>query len=242
MSRVVPAAFVFRYAVDVPRLDESPPADALELALGEECLFPDLTDLCDPDRVPSFARLKVAWHESGIALSLVVAGKTRPPRCRRRTPEASDGLFVWIDTRNTQTIHRASRFCHALCFLPSGGGKSEDQPLALARPIARAREDAPPPPKGSLQAASRHTDDGYQLDAWITASALHGWDTDTMNAIGFYWMVHDSELGDQSLLAEAFPYAHDPSLWFTLRLVAPVDGSAGSRGKAKRPGSNVPGL
>ncbi len=239
MSRVIPAAFIFRYAVDVPRLDEPPSAGALDLALGEECLFPDLAELSDrtgPD--PSFARLKVAWHESGIALNLAVDGKTQPPRCRRKTPEASDGLFVWIDTRNTQTIHRASRFCHALCFLPSGGGRREDEPLALARPIARAREDGPPPPRGSLRATSRHTADGYQLDAWIAASALHGWDTDTMNAIGFYWMVHDSELGDQSLaLTEDFPYAHDPSLWTTLRLVTSARRSAGSRGKAKRPGN-----
>ena len=37
---------------------------------------------------------------------------------------------VWIDTRNTQNIHRAGRFCHRFAFLPVGAGGKPDVRLA----------------------------------------------------------------------------------------------------------------
>ncbi len=58
--------------------------------------------------------------------------------------DSSDGLRVWIDTRDTHNIHRASRFCHQFVFLPTGGGPRLDQPVAEQTLINRARENATP--------------------------------------------------------------------------------------------------
>ena len=42
--------------------------------------------------------------------------------CRASRPEDSDGLQLWIDTRDVHNVHRAGRFCQRLIFLPSGDG------------------------------------------------------------------------------------------------------------------------
>ncbi len=222
MSGVLPGGFLFRYQLEAARIDRPPGPEDPAPALDELPPLPDLQALSEPPAdatQPPFASVWLAWHETGLAVQLVVRGKIRPARCREASADASDGLTVWIDTRNTQTIHRASRFCHAFTFLPTGGGRGEDRPVAVPRPIAQARDDAPAPPPDSLRVASQLADDGYSLQGWIAAGALHGWDTETITAVGFTYRVHDNEMGDQTLaLGDEFPYDRDPSLWTVLNL------------------------
>ena len=89
-------------------------------------------------RVPSFgelegkqlfADLRVAWNAQGLAFQLRVTGKSQSPWCRATRVEDSDGLQVWIDTRDTHTIHRASRYCHRFAFLPFGDGSGLKSPV-----------------------------------------------------------------------------------------------------------------
>lgn len=225
MSRVIPSRFLFRYTFAIPYIALTSDTQTLPLSLGKEHVFPDLSAL---DHAPSFATLKLAWNETGLGLSLQVTGRQQTLRCDPDSPETSDGLLLWVDTRNTQTIHRAGRFCHAFCCLPTGGGSEGADAVVFARTISQAREDAPPPPPHSLSAQSQLTDDGYQLDAWIGATALHGWEieseptTGVAARLGFYWSIHDGEHGNQVLsVPESFPFAHDPSLWSTLELLCP---------------------
>ena len=213
MNQVVPSRFLFRYVFTVPHVTVKSETTPLPLSL---------------DNALSFSTLKLAWNEAGLGLNLQLTGRQQAPRCDPGSPETSDGLFLWIDTRNTQTIHRAGRFCHTFCFLPTGGGPEGSEAVALPRAIGRAREEPPPPPPEALAAHSHVTDDGYQLDAWLGSSALHGWEIDSGSStgvaarLGFYWSVHDSEQGDQVLsIPDEFPFAHDPSLWATLELLHP---------------------
>ena len=69
-----------------------------------------------------FADVRAAWSEAGLAFSVRLEGKKHPSWCRETKLEDSDALQVWIDTRDTHNIHRASRFCHRFVFLPGGGG------------------------------------------------------------------------------------------------------------------------
>ena len=222
MSTVLPGGFLFRYQLEVSRIAAPPGTRDTLPPLDKLSPLPDLQGLSQPETgvtQPPFASVWLAWHDTGLAVQLVVRDKKRPARCLEASPDTSDGLTVWIDTRNTQTIHRASRFCHAFTFLPTGGGRGGDEPVSVPRPIARAREDAPAPPPDSLRVASQLTDDGYSLRGWIAAPALHGWDTETIDAIGFSYRVHDNEMGDQALaLGEDFPFDRDPSLWSVLSL------------------------
>ena len=222
MSRVLPGGFLFRYRLEARRLDRAPGRDDPLPDLGDLDPLPDFQALSQPENSstpPGFASVRLGWHESGLGVQLEVTGKSRPVRCRESSPDVSDGLTLWIDTRNTQTIHRASRFCHALALLPSGGGRGGDRPVAVRCPIARALDEPPAPPRGALRIELQLLEDGYRLQAWIGSTALHGWDIETIDAVGFSYRVHDNELGDQVLaVGDDFPYERDPSLWSVLLL------------------------
>ena len=60
---------------------------------------------------------------------------------------------------------------------------------------------------------------GYHLEAFLTAAGLTGYDPEQNPRLGFYYVVHDQELGNQVLsVGGEFPYAEDPSLWSVLEL------------------------
>jgi hypothetical protein len=154
-----------------------------------------------------------------------VTGKKMPIADVPDEPREGDGFQIWLDTRNTQTIHRASRFCHHFAFLPhptpsrSGGGRRISTASAYQFSIALAKEDAPSNRANQLAAASRSVSAGYVLDAWIPAECLAGYDPEANPLLGFYYVVRDAELGEQFLaVSRDFPFDHDPSLWSTLEL------------------------
>ena len=216
MSSVVPHSFLFRYSFPVQRLDAIPGKKRL-LDLPPECMLPHVAGL-DGD-VP-FGEIRIAWNPEGLAISAAVTGKKRKLRCAADQPAESDGLQIWIDTRNTQSIHRASRFCHYLCLLPEGGGRAGRDPFAAFLPIARAREEARLPDARSIRLVRESEKGGYLLEAWIAAESLHGFDPESSPRLGFYYQIHDAELGDQFLtVGFDFPFTYDPSLWSTLELV-----------------------
>src|SRR3990172_4000974 len=137
---VIPHRFLFRSLVPVRRIDGLPRRGKRLLDLPADCALPDFGVL---DGTKPFAELRAAWNDQGIGFGVVVTGKKMPLACDVRTPAEADGLQLWIDTRATQTIHRASRFCHHFCLLPAGGGRRGDESAAVQLPIAQARENAP---------------------------------------------------------------------------------------------------
>lgn len=166
-----------------------------------------------------FADLRMAWNEEGLAFQVRVGGKTHVPWCRSDRVEDSDGLHVWIDTRDTQTIHRASMYCHRFAFLPFGSGSGLKSPVAKILPINRAKENPKTLGAGGLRVCSERHVDGYALDAMIPASALSGYDPEEYPRLGFSYAVTDRELGWQTFtLGSEFPFTSDPSLWGSLEL------------------------
>ena len=216
MPSVVPHRFLFRYSLPIGRIDRLPRKGRKLLNLPAECELPQFGDLDQPE---PFAVLAAAWNKRGLALSATIHGKQHPPSCSAATPAESDGLQVWVDTRNTQSIHRASRFCHHFCALPTGGGPKSDRPLAVQLPTARATEDSPIADPSALPVASEMLADGYRVELWLPADVLTGYDPEANPRLGFYCYLFDSELGEQFLsVGREFPFAHDPSLWSTLEL------------------------
>ncbi len=166
------------------------------------------------------ADVRAAWSEEGLAFAVLVQGKKQAPWCRAGKAEDSDGVQLWIDTRNVHNVHRASRFCHRFLFLPSGGGTRLDQPVALWLPINRAREHPRAIRPDALRVAGKLQKDGYRLDVGIPAEALTGFDPQEHPRLGFTYAVTDRELGEQTLgVGSPMPYQEDPSLWATLELV-----------------------
>ena len=162
--------------------------------------------------------MRAAWNEAGLTFGVRVVGKRQTPWCRENRIDESDGLHIWLDTRDTHNIHRAGRFCHYFVFLPDGGGRG-DEPIAAQLLINRARENARPVPPNMLRVRSRKLADGYQLEAHIPAAALTGFDPAEHPRLGFMAAVTDRELGLRTFACPPeFPFRDDPSVWATLEL------------------------
>lgn len=167
-----------------------------------------------------FADVRAAWSEDGLLFNVRVVGKKQTPWCRLSRLEDSDGFQVWIDTRDTHTVHRARRFCHRFCFLPTGQGRQLEEPTAALVEINRAQEEPKPVADGVLKVRSEKRIDGYILESFIPGEALTGFDMFEHSKLGFTYAVIDRELGWQCFsVGPEFPFLEDPSLWGTLDCV-----------------------
>jgi hypothetical protein len=217
MTGVLPPAFFFRFAIPVIHQTELPRTRGGLLQLPGTCRLPQVNLA---EEVPRFGDLRMAWNNQGLGVSVEVRGKKMPVSSLADQPLASDGLQLWIDTRNTQSIHRATRYCHHFCFLPVENEKPS-RPLAMELPIARAREERKLALPEDMQIQSKILSDGYRLEAWLPAKVLLGYDPEANPQLGFYYLLQDAELGREFLtVGEEFPFEQDPSLWSTLELVS----------------------
>lgn len=217
--QLVPNRFLFRvshpctYVADVPDDDE----DLFHLPAA--CRLDNLADMDDKR---NFADVRVAWNEGGLALEVEVKGKQQPLVGDVSKPRVSDGVSLWLDTRDARTSHRASRFCHQFHFLPTGGGEERDEPAVVQEKIHRALTDAPIAPAGAIAFRCARKATGYRLAVFLPAEVLTGWDPEQNPRMGIFYVVRDSELGDQALSAATdLPYAEDPTLWSVLELGKP---------------------
>lgn len=224
LNTLLPPRYLFQFAVPLRRAKPAGPKGPAPLD-GSYSL-PDLAalDRDTPASEPRFADVRMAWAPEGLSLLVEVTGKTQPLWCRSSRADESDGLQVWIDTRATHTIHRASKFCTRLVFLPAGGGRDDTGPVADQLLINRARENARPVRPRELMASSKVTKAGYRLAAFIPATTMTGYDPEQHPRLGFNYAVVDRELGLQTFASgPSMPYDEDPSCWATLEM-ASADG------------------
>jgi hypothetical protein len=200
------------YRKEVPREDD----DRL-LELPETCR---LEHYAAPDGPKPFADVRLAWNEFGLGVQVEVRGKDRVPQGSAERARGSDGVTVWLDTRDARTSHRASRYCHQFHLLPTGGGADGDEPVFSQTKINRALQDAPFCNASEVPFRAWHVRGGYGVEVFLPAAALHGFDPEQNPRLGFYYAVRDAELGEQVLsVGSEFPYWEDPSLWEVLELV-----------------------
>jgi hypothetical protein len=214
---LIPNRFLFRvtypcrYVADIPR-----EGDEL-LDLPTSCCLDSFAEM---DERRPFADVRMAWNEGGLAVQVEVRGKEQPPVGDATRPKHSDGVTVWIDTRDARTSHRASRYCHQFHFLAAGGGPERDEPAFLQGKINRALQDAPPVGSDGVPFQFIRRAGGYRLEAFLPTAALYGFDPEQNPRLGVHIAIHDQELGEQTLsVGGDFPSAEDPSLWSVLELV-----------------------
>jgi hypothetical protein len=172
------------------------------------------------DGIVDFADVALAWNEFGIGLQVDVRGKSNAPVGDAARPRGSDGVTLWLDTRDARASHRASRTCHCFHFLATGGGPEQDEPAVVPAKIHRALEDAPLAKPSEIPLRVRTRAGGYLLEAFVPAGALQGFEPEEHPRLGFFFSVHDDELGEQLLsITPEFPFWEDPSLWSVLELV-----------------------
>jgi len=219
VNSLVAPRFLFRFAVPIRRAEPIWQAGGCTLDESYRLLSLAALDGGTEYAEPQLADVRMAWSNDGIALEVHMNGKQQPPWCRESRLDDSDGLQVWIDTRATHNIHRASKYCHRFIFLPGGGGRDGQEPVADQLLINRARENARPVRPRELQAASQLRPDGYRLAVFIPAVALGGYDPQQHPRLGFTYAVLDRERGLQTFATgPGFPYDEDPSCWATLEL------------------------
>jgi hypothetical protein len=209
---LVRVAYPCRYIKGLPREDD----DRL-LDLPEACRVDNFARM---DGQRNFADVRLAWNERGLAFQVEVRGKDQVPQGDGSRPRGSDGVTVWVDTRDARTSHRASRYCHQFYALPTGGGPEHDQPVFGQAKINRALQDAPLVRPGDVPFRSHRIRGGYLVEVFVPAAGLNGFDPEQNPRLGFYYAVRDAELGEQVLsVGSEFPYWEDPSLWSVLELV-----------------------
>jgi hypothetical protein len=207
---------LFRFAVDCRYFSGA--WSPTGVVLPDEYRLPHFGELEESSR--GYADLRAGWNEQGLFFSVAVTGKRSSVWCRETKPEDSDGLQLFIDTRDTHNIHRASRFCHRFLFMPAGAGRQNLEPLADQLLVDRARENANPVRPGQLRAQALTKSGGYQLSAFIPGAALTGFNPQDNPRLGFTYLLLDRELGEQCFSCGLeFPFPSDPSLWGTLQLV-----------------------
>jgi hypothetical protein len=214
---LVPNRFLFRLTLPCPYLADLPREGEDLLDLPESCRLDNQAGM---DGLRNFADVRMAWNERGLALQVEVRGKEKSTAGDSSRPRHSDGVTLWVDTRDTRTSHRASQFCLQYHFLPVGGGPDKESPTFVQTKINRALRDAPSAPAGSVLYQSEVRGRGYRVEAFLTAEALYGWDPEQHPRAGVFYAVHDQELGTQTLGAGPdFPYTEDPTLWGVLELI-----------------------
>ncbi|QDU80824.1 hypothetical protein Pla110_25590 [Polystyrenella longa] len=214
MANLIPERFLFRYSIPVQKLKSVPDLKSGLFPLTDKYQFPSFAEL---EREEDYAKLAVGWHPKGLLFEVQVDKESPVVKFNSDEPEVSDGIWFWIDTRNTQNIHRASRFCQSFFCYPN---QPKQTPGNLPVMIARAREEAVLPEPSAQQVQVEHTDQGYHLQFWIPAESLTDYDPENFSELGFYYCVQDFQRGEQTLsVGREFPIAHDPSLWATLVLV-----------------------
>lgn len=212
---LLPARFLFRFSAPCHYCDALWPARSTRLDESHRLIgLPALEDRA------SWVDVRAGWSEAGLVFVVEVHGKRQAAWCRDSRVEDSDGLRLWIDTRDVHNVHRATRFCHQFIALPGGTGKNLDQAVIETMPINRARELPTPIRDGVLKARSERKPDGYRLEVFLPAEALTGFDPAEHPQLGFNYAVIDRELGEETFSAGSpMPYHEDPSLWATLELV-----------------------
>lgn len=231
MPPIVPNRFLVRVAHPCPYVKNMPQ----DMDLHEH-----LIDLPEPARIDNFAALdeqrnfadvRLAWNDFGIGVQVEVKGKAQPAVGDSDKPKHSDGLWLFLDTRDARASHRGSRFCHHFLFMAAGSGAEKDEPFVTQLKINRAQQDAPMMNLGDVLFRGEKTKGGYRLEAFIPTAALSGFDPQEHPRLGVYYCVRDQELGDQFLSVNwDFPFADDPSLWAVLELTREAE-ETGVRGR-----------
>lgn len=217
---LIPQSFWFRLSVPCSKRENLPRKGTsgrlLDLPESSRLVATPLLEGKAP-----FADVRMAWNPGGLAVQVEVSGKTKKIRYDPFLAEASDGVQLWIDTRDTRDVHRGTRFCHrfSAVLVPDKTTKSVSVQFDQ-RPIHRALADAPLAKPGAIQARAETLKDGWRIELFLAAEALNGFDPETNRRLGLAYQVTDPSQGDQFLtVGRDFPVAEDPSLWATLELV-----------------------
>ena len=218
-TTLLPQAFWFRLAMPCRRVENLPKKGGTRLLdLADNCRLPETSRL---DGKSPWAVVKTAWDSGGLAVEAEVESSLDNLLPPEFSP-SPHGLTIWVDTRDTRDMSRASRFCHAFEFLIAPGkGKSAAPVLNLRqKPIPRAIADAKICDPQDIHSRLDKIKTGYRIEVFLPSKVLNGFDPETNRRLGFAYQVSDPDREGQVLgTGTPFPINENPTLWSTLELV-----------------------
>ena len=108
---LLPQAFWFRLSTPCPRVEEIPCRGARGglLDLPATCAVPDLSSL---EGSVAWASVRLAWNPQGLGIAILADAPASKAARSADRPERFADVNLWIDTRDTRNVSRATRFCH----------------------------------------------------------------------------------------------------------------------------------
>lgn len=218
----IPLDAFFQVRLALPRLRPLPPLDGSLQGWPAAARLPDLSSLHFQS---AFGQVYVGWTLDGIAFAVAVA-TSHPLRLDREHPFRSDGLEIWIDTRDSRTARKPTRFCHHFLVLPGASGTRGAPPhVQEMNPggVRRAEEMAD---LSRVHLAARipglpaQGSKGYSLEGFLPREVLTGYAPPESTSIALGYRLRSSIDGVQDLaFGTAFPLWRNPSLWLSAALV-----------------------
>lgn len=160
-----------------------------------------------------FADMALAWSEAGIFATLFVD----KPFEEAFYPRFSEGdaLELFFDTRDLKTAGFASRFCHQFVFLPQAVQGIVAQEISHFR----TEDTHPLCDPLDLQVAAQIGKKDYELQIFIPAHCLHGFDPSSFDRIGFTYRIHRYKGSPQhfALNSQHFSLEQHPRLWASFK-------------------------
>ena len=156
---------------------------------------------------------------AGLGIT-VLANALSDQQLVRDRPEGFAVVNLWVDTRDTRNVNRATKFCHRFTArLEVAGSRRQLSVDVTQRPIARALADAPICRPQTIETRVELGRSGWMLELFLPVSALNGFDPETNRRLGFAYQIADHVHDDQFLgVGREFPLGENPSLWSTLEL------------------------
>jgi hypothetical protein len=216
-KQLLPQTFWFRTASHCTRIAEIPRLTGITrlLDLPEACALPDF---CQLDGESNWAEVRVGWNNGGLGIA-VHASELSDQQLVRDRPEGFANVNVWIDTRDTRNVSRATKFCHRYTARLTVVGPRKLNVEVAQKPIARALGDAPICRPQVIETRAEVGRSEWMLEIFLPVSILNGFDPDTNRRLGFAYQIADHVHPDQFLtIGREFPLGENPSLWSTLEL------------------------
>jgi hypothetical protein len=210
-ENLIPSTFLFHFSV--PLMEKT---RLFQGNLGAQYELPRLSSLSGNQ---SFSTVRGAWSRQGVRFEFHIVGRGAPLPDYHDSVEDYEGVWLWLDTRATHNVHRATKFCHLFNIFIHGRKEGEEGPVVMRSLINRAREQPAASDPEAISAERRSGKNSYIVDVHLPAKCLVGFDSNEYRQLGFFYAVRDSELGwDFWTAARQLPFTEDPSVWSTLDL------------------------
>ena len=209
-------AWLFDLGFPIHRL-RSPIAhsERLDWRLDDEYKIPALSSLNGGKR---FAEMLIAWNSDGLFFHSLLQAPVGKAASLAPGSLSSKSLLlsVYIDTRWSPGVHRATSFCHRFDFILNR--PTESKPMARGHgelnPIQRARAAPAAIHPNDISVAMCFIPDGYEIKAYLRGDTLTGFSPEEFQEIGLFYTINDSVFGNQTMARTLqSPYFEDPSVW-----------------------------